>query len=110
MKKQPIGDNDARKYKINECLLRQPVDQHRFAVKIIPRLFGISLNTFHNYRNILRSDTQDIPHEIVVGFEQFFAIPSGTLLNKKVRIPSLSELLEKERHLKGINKQQDEVK
>ena len=104
MKKQRINDNEPRKYKINECLLRRPVDEHRHAVRIIPKLFGISLNTFHNYRNILWNDSQDIPHEIVVKFEQFFELQCGSLLNKRIRTASLAELVRKERYRNKLSK------
>lgn len=96
MKKRRINDSELRKYKINECLLKKPIREHRSAVKVIPKLLGISLNTFHNYRNILLNDEQDIPHEIVVMFEQLFELQPGSLLNKSIKILPLSELLKKE--------------
>jgi hypothetical protein len=86
----------ARKYKINDCLLRLPVPQYREAVKVIPRVLGISLNTFHNYRNILSGDKQDIPHEKVILFEKLFEMRIGELINKEMRCKSLKELLQKE--------------
>ena len=104
MIKQRIKDNEPRKYKINECLLKKPIDEHRYAVRVIPKLLGISLNTFHNYRNILWNDTQDIPHEIVTKFEQLFELHCGTLLNKKVKMPTLTELLDKELYRMDVNK------
>jgi len=42
--------NKARKYKINDFLLRLPVPLYREAVKIIPGVLGVSTNTFHNYK------------------------------------------------------------
>ena len=96
MKKQRIKDSEPRKYKINECLLRMPIGEHRHAVRIIPRLLGISLNTFHNYRNILFADNQDIPHEIVVMFEQLFDLKNGELLNKPIKMEKLAELIARE--------------
>ena len=96
MKKQRIKDSEPRKYKINECLLRMPIGEHRQAVRIIPRLLGISLNTFHNYRNILFADHQDIPHEMVVMFEQLFDLKSGELLNKPIRMEKLAVLISRE--------------
>jgi hypothetical protein len=86
----------ARKYKINDCLLRLPVPQYREAVRIIPKVLGISLNTFHNYRNILFDDRQDIPHEKVIQFEKLFEMKLGELLNKEVRCKPLKELMGKE--------------
>ena len=86
----------ARKYKINDCLLRLPVPQYREAVKVIPKVLGISLNTFHNYRNILAGDKQDIPYEKVVLFEKLFEMRIGELINKEMRCKPLKELLGKE--------------
>jgi len=83
----------ARKYKINDFLLRLPVPQYREAIKILPRVLGISLNTFHNYRNILSNDKQDIPYEKVVMIEKLFEMRAGELINKEMRCKSLKELV-----------------
>lgn len=88
--------NKARKYKINDFLLRLPVPQYRDAVKIIPNVLGVSINTFHNYRNILMGDIQDIPHEKVILFEKLFDLKGGGLLNKELKCRSLNELLRQE--------------
>jgi len=109
MKKRRIKDNELRKYKINECLLKRPIGEHRLAVKIIPALLGISLNTFHNYRNILLNDEQDIPHEIVVRFEQLFELQPGSLLNKLIKILPLRELLKKELYARELIKSNNQL-
>jgi len=96
MKKVKISDSAPRKYKINECLLKRSIDHHREAIRKLPKYLGISLNTLHNYRNILFSDSQDIPHEIVVLFEQLFELPPGGLLNKPIRGKTLDELINTE--------------
>ena len=88
--------NKTRKYKINDFLLRLPVHQYREAVKIIPRVLGVSLNTFHNYRNILWNDKQDIPHEKVIMFEKLFELEGGELINKEIKCKPLSELMQKD--------------
>lgn len=88
--------NKTRKYKINDFLLRLPVHQYREAVKIIPRVLGVSLNTFHNYRNILWNDKQDIPHEKVIMFEKLFELKGGELINKEIKCKPLSELMQKD--------------
>ncbi len=88
--------NKARKYKINDFLLRLPVPQYRDAVKIIPNVLGVSINTFHNYRNILMGDIQDIPHEKVILFEKLFDLKEGGLLNKELKCRTLNELLRQE--------------
>ncbi|HKG05412.1 MAG TPA: hypothetical protein VKB19_03085 [Pedobacter sp.] len=100
MKKKFIRDADLRKYKINECLLKLSINEHREAVRWIPKEIGISLNTFHNYRNILVNDPQDIPHEKVVKFEKFFGLRLGELLNKIIKGNTLKDLLGKERQNK----------
>lgn len=86
----------ARKYKINDCLLRLPVPQYREAIKIIPKVLGISLNTFHNYRNILFDDKQDIPYEKVILFEKLFEMRTGELINIEVTCKPLKVLMGKE--------------
>jgi hypothetical protein len=88
--------NSARKYKINDFLLRLPVPQYREAIKILPRVLGISLNTFHNYRNILSNDRQDIPYEKVVMIEKLFEMRMGELINKETRCKPLKELMLRE--------------
>lgn len=92
MKKRVIKDGDLRKYKINDCLLKMNMSDHREAVRLIPKHIGISLNTFHNYRNILIDDRQDIPHMKVVRFEKFFELKMGELLNKTLKGISFREL------------------
>lgn len=88
--------NKIRKYKINDFLLRLPVPQYREAIRILPKVLGVSLNTFHNYRNILLDDRQDIPHEKVVLFEKLFEMRVGELMNKELRCRPLKELLQLE--------------
>ncbi len=85
-----------RKYKIDDFLLRLPMPQYREAVKIIPRVLGISLNTFHNYRNILSDDKQDIPYEKVALIEKLFEMQVGELINKETPCKSLKELLQQD--------------
>lgn len=96
VKKVAVKDSEPRKYKINECLLKHPVPEHRIAVQRIPGMLGISLNTFHNYRNILIDDVQDIPHEKVRMFEVLFELAPGELLNKVIHGKSLKEIVKKE--------------
>lgn len=96
MEKTTIRDNETRKYKINECLLKLSAAEHRLAVQRLPGILNISLNTLHNYRNILLGDTRDIPHEKVVLFEQLFELRRGELLNKPVQVRALKELLKVE--------------
>lgn len=96
MKKLKVSDSAPRKYKINECLLKRSIDHHREAIRKIPKYMGISLNTLHNYRNILYNDSQDIPHEIVVLFEQLFKLEPGGLLNKTIKGKTLDELINSE--------------
>lgn len=88
-----IAENEPRKYKINQCLIKLPIGQHREAVRLIPRYMKISLNTFHNYRNIRMNDRQDIPHEKVVLFERLFELKPGELLNRVRRTKTLKELI-----------------
>lgn len=93
MAKRIINDADLRKYKINECLLKLSINEHREAVRLVPKEIKISLNTFHNYRNILLNDPQDIPHEKVVRLERFFGLRQGDLLNRNIKANALKDLL-----------------
>lgn len=88
-----IEDDEPRKYKINACLLAYTICEYRRAIRDIPKRMGISLNTFHNYRNILINDPQDIPHERVVMLEQIFGLPKGELLNKIIVLAPLKDTL-----------------
>lgn len=94
MNKIVIADHASRKYKINECLLSLPVAEYRAALRFLPKYLGISLNTFHNYRNILLNDTQDIPHEKVMVMEKLFELKPGELCNKMIYVKTLKEFLQ----------------
>ncbi len=93
MNKIIVSDHAARKYKINECLLKLTVAEHRAALRFLPGYLGIALNTFHNYRNILLNDSQDIPHEKVVLLEKLFELKTGELYNKMVWTKPLKEFI-----------------
>lgn len=85
---------DPKKYKINDYLNQLNVREYRMAVQIIPKILGVSLNTFHNYRNILWNSTQDIPYEKVVMFEQLFDMRSGELINNSISVKKLKDLFQ----------------
>lgn len=85
---------DPKKYKINDYLNQLNVREYRMAVQIIPKILGVSLNTFHNYRNILWNSTQDIPYEKVVMFEQLFDMRSGELINNLISVKKLKDLFQ----------------
>jgi len=67
------------KYRINELLTSLPVKDYRKALKIIPKVLGVSLNTFTNYRNIKLHEDRDIPHQKVALLESIFGIKPGEL-------------------------------
>ncbi|WP_316819489.1 hypothetical protein [Pedobacter gandavensis] len=83
-----------KKYKINDYLYQLNVRNYRKAIQTLPKILGISLNTFQNYRNILGNDTQDIPYEKVVMMEQLFDMEPGSLRTTPIRQHSLKELFE----------------
>lgn len=85
-----------KKYKINDYLNQLNIKEYRQAVQIIPKILGVSLNTFHNYRNILWNSTQDIPYEKVVMFEQLFDMKPGELSNQTIAVKRLRDLFESE--------------
>lgn len=88
--------NKNSKYKINMYLLSLPISDYRRAVRIIPQVLGISLNTFHNYRNIGLHAKQDIPYCIVVQFELLFEMEPGSLFNGEIKQLPLKSLLKRE--------------
>jgi len=89
-------NENSKKYKINMYLLSLPVADYRRAMRIIPRVLGISVNTFHNYRNIGLTAKQDIPYAIVIQFELLFELEPGSLFNGELRQLPLKSLLKKE--------------
>jgi hypothetical protein len=80
------------KYKINAFLDNLTVKEYKFAMKTIPKVLDVSMNTFHNYRRIKLGDPQDIPYEKVKQLEILFGIESGTLENEKMSGKSLAQL------------------
>ncbi|WGQ11376.1 hypothetical protein QG516_06885 [Pedobacter gandavensis] len=80
------------KYRINEYLYKLNVRQYRKAMVLLPELLGISLNTFHNYRNILTEESKDIPYEKVILMEQLFEFELGTLAYQNPTSESLKAL------------------
>lgn len=80
-----------KKYKINDYLYQLNVKDYRKAIQTLPRILGISLNTFHNYRNILRNGIQDIPYEKVVMMEQLFGMEAGSLRVEPIEIGRLED-------------------
>ncbi|WP_316750383.1 hypothetical protein [Pedobacter gandavensis] len=82
-----------RKYKINDYLHQLAVKDYRKAIQTLPKILGISLNTFHNYRNILENETQDIPYEKVVMMEQLFGMAPGSLRTQPIEVHNLKDFL-----------------
>lgn len=80
------------KYKINEVLDHLTVREYRFALRTIPRVLRVSVNTFHNYRKIKTGEPQDIPYEKVKQLEILFSLEKGTLCNENINGKSLVEL------------------
>lgn len=75
-----------KKYKINDCLDSMPYLQYMKAANELPKMLGISRNTFHNYRKILVNVKKDIPYRIVCMMEIYFNIPFGTLRNYEISL------------------------
>lgn len=80
------------KYKINQFLDRLTVKEYKFAIKVIPKVLNVSMNTFHNYRRIGLEERQDIPYEKVKLMEILFDVESGALENTHVSGKSLFQL------------------
>ena len=87
-----------KKYRINTYLDTLTIKEHKEAMKLIPELLQISINTFHNYRRIKINDVQDIPYEKVRMMEILFEMGEGTLINYEIKgnplKPSLREKIE----------------
>jgi hypothetical protein len=84
------------KYKINEYLLNLNVIEYSAARKIIPKELDISLNTFHNYRNLKIGSEADIPYAIVRKLEILFNLKRGGLENSMITAKKLKALIYKE--------------
>jgi hypothetical protein len=80
------------KYKINQLLDQLTVKEYKFAIKIIPKVLNVSMNTFHNYRRIGLDERQDIPYEKVKLMEILFDVESGALENSRISGKSLFQL------------------
>lgn len=83
-----------KKYKINDYLYQLAVKDYRKAIQTLPKILDISLNTFHNYRNILGNETQDIPYEKVVMMEQLFGMEPGSLRTQPIEVSNLKDFLQ----------------
>lgn len=85
-------DKSIEKYKINDFLDSLTVREYKFAMKEIPKVLDVSMNTFHNYRRIKIGQPQDIPYEKVKLMEILFELESGGLENEKLKGKSLFQL------------------
>lgn len=83
------------KYKINEYLYGLNVIEYSAARRIIPQELEISINTFHNYRNIKVNDVTDIPYAMVRKMEILFKLKRGGLENSVIKGPDLKSLIYK---------------
>ena len=81
------------KYKINEYLYQLNVVEYSAARKIIPKELDISLNTFHNYRNIKSDALADIPYHLVRKMEILFNMKRGGLENIAIKGTDLKTLI-----------------
>lgn len=89
---------ETKKYKIDAYMLSLTVNEYKRAVHLLPKILGISFNTFHNYRKILINEERDIPHEKVVLMEQLFGYKTGELSNRDIQTKPLKTLLYPENH------------
>lgn len=70
-----------------------PKRDYNKALRLIPNVLGISMNTFFNYRNIKMSEAKDIPYQKVILLEQLFGLDRGGLENFKLKIKTIHDLL-----------------
>lgn len=80
------------KYKINDFLEGLTLREYKFAMRVIPGLLKVSMNTFHNYRRIKIGARQDVPYEKIKIMEILFGVESGALENSKITGKSLVQL------------------
>ena len=85
-----------KKYRINTYLDTLTIKEHKEAMKLIPELLQISINTFHNYRRIKIGDLQDIPYEKVRMMEILFEMQEGTLINYKIEGKNLKVVIKED--------------
>lgn len=83
---------DIDKYKINDFLERLTIKEYKFAMKKIPGLLNVSMNTFHNYRKIKIGERQDVPYEKIKIMEILFGVENGALENRKMTGKTLVQL------------------
>jgi hypothetical protein len=88
-----------KKYKIQECIENLRRNEYRIIIKAIPGIIGKGATTFHNYRDILIDDKEDIPFKIVRKLEILFGLESGELETKKTRGEHYSQIVEQHRKL-----------
>lgn len=81
------------KYKINEIIDKLSYRDYGRSIRCLAKELEISVNTVHNYRNIMIDDPQDIPHRIVVMMEQLFELEEGKLKNYKAEVKPLRLLI-----------------
>ena len=81
------------KYKINELLNNMPMKDYKKAIKLIPKILGVSSNTFLNYRSIRIDEDKDIPYQKVIVLEKIFDIQTGTLINVQSNQKSIYKLI-----------------
>ena len=82
------------KYKINELLNNLPMKDYKKAIKLIPNILGVSVNTFFNYRSIRIEEDKDIPYQKVVVLEKIFDLEPGSLINIETKQKTIYELIE----------------
>lgn len=83
------------KYKVNNHLEKLTVKEYKAAIRIIPEVLDVAVNTFHNYRKIKLHDTQDIPYEKVKMLEILFGVRPGELENFAITGEPLKALIKK---------------
>lgn len=69
---------------------------YKKALKLIPKILGISTNTFLNYRNILIDEDKDIPYQKVVTLEKMFGLQAGELINISTTQKTIVELIQEQ--------------
>ncbi len=84
------------KYRINEILNNLPMKDYKKAMKLIPKVLGVSTNTFANYRNIKIDEERDIPYQKVILLEKIFELEPETLGNFVTNYKTISELIAEE--------------
>ncbi|HKG06422.1 MAG TPA: hypothetical protein VKB19_08190 [Pedobacter sp.] len=81
------------KYKIWDLMEKLTKPEYDEAILLFPDLIGKCKNTVRNYLNIKITSATEIPHTVMLIFEDFFGVPPRGLCNMPTGGKSYKDLL-----------------